>query len=83
MSGIQALERTRPTLPMKPKLVERVEFEYIRHGTQSLIANWHIAKGQVITPTIGAIRLKKILLITLLKLLTLTQKLGGFSLLSN
>ena len=56
MSGIQALERTRPTLPMKPRLVERVEFEYIRHGTQSLIANWHVAKGQVITPSIGATR---------------------------
>lgn len=41
---------------MKPKLVERVEFEYIRHGTQSLIANWHVAKGQVITPSISATR---------------------------
>ncbi len=56
MSGIQALERTHPTLPMKPKLVERVEFEYIRHGTQSLIANWHVAKGQVIIPSIGTTR---------------------------
>jgi putative transposase len=41
---------------MKPGRVERIEFEYIRHGTQSLIANWHIAKGQVINPTIGATR---------------------------
>ena len=41
---------------MKPRVVERVEFEYIRHGTQTLIANWHIAKGQVITPSIGATR---------------------------
>ncbi len=56
MSGIQALERTHATLPIKPKLVERVEFEYIRHGTQSLIANWHVAKGQVITPSIGTTR---------------------------
>jgi hypothetical protein len=32
------------------------EFEYIRHGTQSLIANWEIALGQVITPSIGATR---------------------------
>jgi hypothetical protein len=30
--------------------------EYIRHGTQSLIANWEIALGQVITPSIGATR---------------------------
>jgi len=26
-------------LPMKPGLVERPEYEYIRHGTQCLIAN--------------------------------------------
>ncbi len=56
MSGIQALERAHPTLPMRPKLIERIEFEYIRHGTQSLIANWHIAKGQVISPSISATR---------------------------
>jgi hypothetical protein len=43
MTGIQALERAFATRPMKPKRVERIEFEYIRHGTQSLIANWHIA----------------------------------------
>ena len=56
MTGIQALERTVANRPMKPGRVERIEFEYIRHGTQSLIANWHIAKGQVINPTIGATR---------------------------
>jgi putative transposase len=43
MSGIQALERIHPTLPMRPKRVERMEFEYIRHGTQTLLANWHVA----------------------------------------
>jgi hypothetical protein len=43
MSGIQALERIHPTLPMRPKRVERIEFEYIRHGTQTLLANWHVA----------------------------------------
>jgi putative transposase len=56
MSGIQALERLHPTLPMRPKRIERIEFEYIRHGTQTLLANWHIAKGQLISPTIGATR---------------------------
>jgi hypothetical protein len=53
MTGIQALERTYPNQPMKLSRIERIEFEYIRHGTQCLIANWHIAKGQVISPTIG------------------------------
>jgi putative transposase len=41
---------------MRPRRVERIEFEYIRHGTQTLLANWHIAKGQLIQPTIGATR---------------------------
>ena len=53
MTGIQAKERTCATQPMKPRRVELTEFEYIRHGTQSLIANWHIAKGQLISPSIG------------------------------
>jgi hypothetical protein len=33
----QALERIAPGLPMKPGKVERCEFEYRRHGTQTLI----------------------------------------------
>jgi putative transposase len=41
---------------MKLGRVERLEFEYIRHGVVALIANWHIAKGQVITPTVGKTR---------------------------
>jgi hypothetical protein len=36
MTGIQALERAHNTLPMKPGRVELQEFEYIRHGTQSI-----------------------------------------------
>jgi transposase len=56
MTGIQALEPAHETLPMKPGRVERKEFEYIRQGTQSLIANWHVALGQVITPSIGSSR---------------------------
>jgi len=38
-TGIQALERSGATLPLQPGLVERREFEYIRHGTLCLIAN--------------------------------------------
>lgn len=55
-SGIQALERSAPTLPMRPGQVERREFEYIRHGTQCLIANLEVATGQLIAPSIGATR---------------------------
>jgi transposase len=47
MTGIQALERIAPTLPMRPGQVERREFEYRRHGTQTLIASFDVATGQI------------------------------------
>jgi transposase len=55
-TGIQALERAAPTLPMKPGLVERPEYAYLRHGTQCLIANFDVATGEVVAPTIGPSR---------------------------
>ena len=55
-TGIQALERLTPTLSMQPTVVERLEFEYERHGTQCLIANLEVATGQVIAPSIGQTR---------------------------
>lgn len=55
-TGIQALERKHPTKPMKPGLIERREFEYIRHGTQCLIVNFEVATGQIIAPTLGFTR---------------------------
>lgn len=56
MTGIQALERLHPTLPVEPGKVERREFEYIRHGTQTLIANFDVATGKVIMPSVGQTR---------------------------
>ena len=56
MTGIQALERLNSKKLVLPELVEKQEFEYIRHGTQTLIANWHVALGKVICPTIQATR---------------------------
>jgi hypothetical protein len=47
MTGIQALERKHPDLPMQPGRVLRREFEYKRHGTLSLIVNFDVASGQV------------------------------------
>lgn len=55
-TGIQALERIDPTHPAKPGQVERVEFEYQRHGTQALIANFEVATGKVIFPTVQETR---------------------------
>jgi putative transposase len=53
MTGIQAIERLEKDLPMRPGKVVRREFEYIRHGTQTLIANFNIANGKIIKPTSG------------------------------
>jgi hypothetical protein len=55
-TGIQALEPLHPSLPMQPGLVERREFAYLRHGTQCLIANFEVATGQVVAPTVGPTR---------------------------
>lgn len=56
MTGIQALERAAPTQPMRRGRVERREFEYIRHGTLSLIVNFEVATGQVVMPSLGPTR---------------------------
>ena len=56
MTGIQALERAAPTLPLHPGQVERREFEYIRHGTQTLIGSFDVVDGHVLPPTIGPTR---------------------------
>ena len=53
MSGIQALERLFPTKPMRPGQIEMREFEYKRHGTQTLICNLEVAIGHLIAPTIS------------------------------
>jgi hypothetical protein len=47
MTGVQALERKHPDLPMQPGRVLRREFEYKRHGTLSFIVNFNGASGQV------------------------------------
>jgi hypothetical protein len=55
-TGIQANERAHPTRPMKPGLVARLECEYMRHGTQTLSANFEVATGQVLAPSVGPTR---------------------------
>lgn len=56
MTGIQALERKAPDLPLRPGKTRRREFEYIRHGTQTLIASFDVASGAVIHATVGETR---------------------------
>ena len=53
MTGIQALERKPVNKPMRPGKRERQEFEYIRHGTQTLIASFDVAQGRVVEATVG------------------------------
>lgn len=55
-TGMQALERLHETKPVRPGLVERVEFEYIRHGTLCLMANFDVVTGKVVRPSIGPTR---------------------------
>jgi len=56
MTGIQALERIAATLAMKPGQTECREFEYKRHGTTTLIGNFHVVTGQLLAPTVGPTR---------------------------
>ena len=53
LTGVQALERKHPGLPLAPGKVERREFEYIRHGTLTFMLNFDVATGQVVTPSCG------------------------------
>jgi transposase len=53
LTGVQALERKHPGLPMRQGSVERREFEYIRHGTCSCILSRDVVTGQVLAPTLG------------------------------
>ena len=56
LTGVQALERKHPGLPLAPGKVERREFEYIRHGTLTCILTRDVVTGQVIAPSLGPTR---------------------------
>ena len=48
-SGIPALDRSQPVLPMMPGMPERRTHDYQRHGITSLFAAFNIANGAVIS----------------------------------
>jgi hypothetical protein len=56
LTGVQALERTHPGLPLAPGKAERREFEYTRHGTLTFILNRDVATGQIVAPSCGPTR---------------------------
>ena len=55
-TGIQALQRLHPDLPMGPGEVQRREYEYLRHGTLCLTANLEVWCGLIVSPTLGPTR---------------------------
>jgi len=56
LTGVQAIERKHPDLPMQPGHVLRREFKYIRHGTLSWFMNLDVVTGRVIEPSWGPTR---------------------------
>lgn len=46
-TGMQALERRYPDLPMQPRRPIRREFEYIRHGTLTLMGAFDVRRGKL------------------------------------
>jgi DDE superfamily endonuclease len=56
MTGVQAVQRKHPDLPMQPGHVLRREFEYIRHGTLCWFINFDVVTGQIVVPSWGPTR---------------------------
>ena len=56
LTGVQALERKHPGLPLAAGRVERREFEYVRHGTTTFILNRDVVTGQIVAPSYGPTR---------------------------
>jgi transposase len=56
LTGVQALERKHPGLPLAPGKVERREFEYIRHGTRAFIVSRDVVTGKIVAPSAGPTR---------------------------
>ena len=55
-TGIQALERESETKPVVAGKPELIEYNYIRHGTLSLIGNFEVATGKILNPYINQTR---------------------------
>jgi transposase len=53
LTGVQALQRKHPNLPLAPGKVERREFEYVRHGTATFILSRDVVSGRIIAPSCG------------------------------
>jgi hypothetical protein len=56
LTGVQALERKHPGLPLAPGHVQRREFEYERHGTRAFILSRDVVTGKLLAPFCGPTR---------------------------
>ncbi len=56
LTGVQAVERKHPGLPLAPGKVERREFEYTRHGTRAFILSRDVVTGKLVAPHAGPTR---------------------------
>jgi len=56
MTGVQALERSAPDKELRPGQIARHEFEYVRHGTTTLLGNLDVVSGEMIASTLGPTR---------------------------
>jgi transposase len=63
-TGVQALDRTAPILPLLPGTPQRASHDYTRHGTTNLYAALEVASGKVISqmvPRHRAVEFKRFL----------------------
>jgi hypothetical protein len=56
MTSLQANERCDKTKPPLPGQTAKEEFNYIRHGTVCMTANWDVVAGQLLAPTLSETR---------------------------
>ena len=59
MTGVQALERKHPDLPLAPGKVMRREFEYKRHGALSFTCDLDVVSGVLSACTAGKTRTER------------------------
>jgi DDE superfamily endonuclease len=74
LTGVQAIERKHPDLPMQPGHVLRREFEYIRHGTLTWFLNFDVVTGQILVPSWGPTRTEEDALAHLQRLIASDQE---------
>jgi hypothetical protein len=58
---VQALDRTQPSLPIKPGRAETMSHDYKRNGTTDLFAAMNVATGEVLYDTRRSHRFKDVL----------------------